>query len=242
MSAALEQIGASHGTPTGLPSTDERLPDNFTEPDQLPAGHAFAGLKARHYRCVLVDAPTAFLAGTKGRPQHYPRMSDREIAGLPVADLLHPDGAWIFLWVTSPKLYPPTLSGQLLSPADIVRPWGARYSARALVWVKTKKSAANGLPFGITADSLHRGMGYTTRKGAKDCLLFKFGTPKRLAKDIDEVILAPVREHSRKPDEAIERIERFCAGPRVELFARATRPGWDSWGDEISKFAAEGVS
>jgi hypothetical protein len=111
-----------------------------------------------HYRCVLVDAPTAFLAGTKGRPQHYPRMSDREIAGLPVADLIHPGGAFVFLWVTSPKLYPTTPSGQLLSPADIVRPWGARYSARAFVGVKTKKSAANGLPFGITADSLHRGL------------------------------------------------------------------------------------
>jgi hypothetical protein len=131
MSAALEQLAASQGAFTGLPSIDERLPDNFKEPDQLPAGHAFAGLKARHYRCVLVDAPTAFLAGTKGRPQHYARMSDGEIAGLPVADLLHPDGAWIFLWVTSPKLYPATPSGKLLSPADIVRSWGARYSARA---------------------------------------------------------------------------------------------------------------
>jgi N6-adenosine-specific RNA methylase IME4 len=212
MSAALEQIGASHGR-----STDEWLPDGFIEPDQLPAGQVFARLKARHYRCVLVDAPTVFLAGTKGRPQHYPRMSDREIAGLPVADLIHPEGAFVFLWVTSPKLYASTLSGQLLSPADIVRPWGARYSARAFVWVKTKKSAANGLPFGITADSLHRGMGYTTRKNAEDCLLFRAGAPTRLAADIDEVIFAPVREHSRKPDEAIERIERFCAGPRLAV-------------------------
>jgi len=193
---------------------------------QLPAAHVFAGLKARHYRCVLVDPPSAFLAGTKGRPQHYARMSDREIAALPVADLLHPDGAWIFLWVTSPKLYPPPGSGQLLSPADIVRQWGAKYSARAFVWVKTKKSAANELPFGVTTATLHRGLGYTTRKNAEDCLLFKVGTPKRLAADVDEIILSPVREHSRKPDEAVERIERFCAGPRVELsHARRGRGG-----------------
>jgi hypothetical protein len=133
--------------------------------------------------------------------------------------------------------------GQLPSPAEIVRPWGARYSARAFLRIKiNKQSAANGLPFGLTADSLHRGMGYTTRKNAEDCLLFKVGAPKRLAADVDEVILAPVREHSRKPDEAVERIERFCAGPRVELFAREAWPGWDSWGDEVGKFAAEGVS
>jgi N6-adenosine-specific RNA methylase IME4 len=129
----------------------------------------------------------------------------------------------------------------LLSPAEIVRPWGAQYSARAFVGIKIKQSAANGLPFGITADSLHRGLGHTTRKNAEDCLLFKVGTPKRLAADVDEVILAPVRENSRKSDEAIERIERFCAGPCVELFARETRPGWDVWGDEIGKFPAGGV-
>ena len=238
MNAALEHLGASQEALTGLPSIDAGL----TASDQLPVGHVFAGLKACHYRCVMVDPPTAFLAGTKGRPQHYRRMSDSKIAELAVADLLHPDGAWIFLWVTSPKLYPPARSGRLLSPAEIVRAWGAHYSARAFVWVKVKQSVANGLPFGVTADSLHRGMGYTTRKNAEDCLLFKVGTPKRLAADVDEVILAPVREHSRKPDAAIERIERFCAGPRVELFARETRPGWDVWGDEIGKFAAEGVS
>jgi N6-adenosine-specific RNA methylase IME4 len=209
---------------------------------QLSADHVFAGLKAWHCRCALIDAPTAFLAGTKGRPQHYARMSDPEIAALPVADLLHPDGAWIFLWVTSPKFYPPPGSGRLLSPADIVRPWGAKYSARAFVWVKTKKSTANELPFGVTTATLHRGLGYTTRKNAEDCLLFKVGTPKRLAVDVDEIILSPVREHSRKPDEAVERIERFCAGPRVELFAREARPGWDVWGDEVGKFPAEGVS
>jgi N6-adenosine-specific RNA methylase IME4 len=207
--------------------------------DVLPRAHVFAGLKARQYRCILVDPPTRFIAGTKGRPQHYGRLGDHEIAALPVADLLHPDGAWIFLWVTSPKFYP--ISRQMLSPADIVRPWGARYSARAFVWVKTKRSTANDLPFALTADSLHRGMGYSTRKNAEDCLLFRVGTPKRLAADVDEIILAAVREHSLKPNEAIERIERFCAGPRVELFAREHRHGWDSWGNEVGKFVEEGA-
>jgi N6-adenosine-specific RNA methylase IME4 len=217
-------------------------PDRAIPPEvghRLPASHVFAGLQVRHYRCVLIDAPTAFLAGTKRRPQHYRRMSDREIAALPVADLLHPDGAWIFLWVTSPKLYPSSRSGRLLSPAEIVRPWGAQYSGRAFVWVKIKRSAANRFSFGMTADSLHVGMGYTTRKNAEDCLLFRVGSPKRLARDVREIILAPVREHSRKPDEVIERIERFCAGPRVELFSRQARPGWHSWGDEVAKYAAE---
>ncbi|MCB2107727.1 MAG: hypothetical protein KDE14_08515, partial [Rhodobacteraceae bacterium] len=44
------------------------------------------------------------------------------------------------------------------------------------------------------------------------------------------------REHSRKPDEAYERIERLAAGPYLELFGRTTRPGWDSEGDQSGLF------
>jgi N6-adenosine-specific RNA methylase IME4 len=53
---------------------------------------------------------------------------------------------------------------------------------------------------------------------------------------VRELIVASVREHSRKPDEIYGRIEDFCAGPFVELFARQTRAGRDSWGlrkDEV---------
>jgi N6-adenosine-specific RNA methylase IME4 len=50
-------------------------------------------------------------------------------------------------------------------------------------------------------------------------------------------VFSPLREHSRKPDEVYVRIERFCPGPRVELFARQARPGWDVFGDETNKFS-----
>lgn len=202
--------------------------------ERLPPDHVFAGLVRNGYRCLLIDPPTRFVAGTKGRPQHYDRMTDADIAALPIADLLHPEGAWIFLWVTSPKLYAPAGSRTQLSPDDVVRPWGARYSGRAFVWIKTKAKAA--LPTIHCEHDLHVGMGFTTRKNAEDCLLFRTGMPQRLARDVREVIVSPVREHSRKPDEAIARIERFCPGPRVELFAREARDGWDAWGDEVGMF------
>ena len=63
------------------------------------------------------------------------------------------------------------------------------------------------------------------------------GSPKRLAKDVHQVIAAPRQEHSRKPGEVHSRIERYCAGPRLELFARAPRMGWTVWGNETDKFA-----
>jgi N6-adenosine-specific RNA methylase IME4 len=186
------------------------------------------------YRCLVIDPPTRFVAGTKGRPQHYNRMTDADIATLPIADLLHPEGAWIFLWVTSPKLYAPPRSRTQLSPDQVARAWGARYSGRAFVWIKTKAKVTT--PTIHYENDLHIGMGFTTRKNAEDCLLFRTGMPQRLARDVHEVIVSPVREHSRKPDEAFTRIERFCPGPRVELFAREAREGWDTWGDQVGMF------
>jgi N6-adenosine-specific RNA methylase IME4 len=55
------------------------------------------------------------------------------------------------------------------------------------------------------------------------------------------IIEAPRREHSRKPDQVYEMIERMYPElPRIELFARQARPGWDAWGNEIG--AADAVT
>ncbi len=80
-------------------------------------------------------------------------------------------------------------------------------------------------------------LGHTTRKNTELCWLGRRGNPKRLDKGVRELIVAPVREHSRKPDEIYERIERFCAGPYLELFARQRRNGWFSDGNELDRFA-----
>jgi hypothetical protein len=56
---------------------------------------------------------------------------------------------------------------------------------------------------------------------------------------VPQLILAPRREHSRKPDEAYERIEALVPGPYLELFARAPRAGWYSWGYEVATGPAD---
>ena len=186
------------------------------------------GLQRRHYRLILMDPPWHFSGGAKDRPQHYPRLKDHEMVPMPIRDLAHPDGAWLMMWVTSPKL------------ADAIKlgkGWSFRYSGRAFVWIKThRKLEARQRALFVHPDSIHRGTGYTTRKNAEDVLLFKVGKPKRRARDVFEVIFAPPRENSRKPDETHERIERFCAGPYCELFARSQRPGWDVWGNQVDLF------
>jgi N6-adenosine-specific RNA methylase IME4 len=84
-----------------------------------------------------------------------------------------------------------------------------------------------------SGEGLFSGMGYWTRSNSEICILATRGAPKRLATDVHQIIMAPVGEHSRKPDEARSRIEQLVGGPYLELFARGkARPGWDTWGNE----------
>ena len=49
-----------------------------------------------------------------------------------------------------------------------------------------------------------------------------------------QFIISPVEAHSKKPDEARDKIVSLLGDlPRVELFARQTPPGWDVWGNEV---------
>jgi len=195
------------------------------------SSEAFDGVARGHYGLIMVDLPWNFRTfsqkGLDGRPQHYNRMTLPDIKALPVADLAAKD-CFLFLWVTSPHLK------NAFAVADA---WGFQYSARAFVWIKLLKSMGKSPKlFYDTVNDLHTGQGYTTRKNAEDCLLFKRGKPKRIHKGIREPIITPVREHSRKPDEAYSRARQFAAGPYLELFARQTRLGWDAWGNETGKF------
>lgn len=205
----------------------------------------FPGLKKRKYRVILVDNPTEFIAGKKGRPQHYKRMRDQELAQLPILELAHPDGAWLLFWATAPRLYrnppkrPTAKPSRILRPDEIAARWGFDYSSMFAVWIKLKKrEGRKGKPLFYFRDSFHMGQGYTSRKNAEYLLLFRVGRPKRLSKAELDLIFASVREHSRKPEEQYDKIEAYAEGPYAELFARGARgrKNWDVWGDEVGKF------
>jgi N6-adenosine-specific RNA methylase IME4 len=187
------------------------------------------------FPCLVADVPLQFSSNSPARPgrnamRHYRCLSAEELSTLPVRDIAAPD-AWLFFWATGPCL-PLAFS--------IIADWGFKYSGSAFVWIKLHraydKNQLRLLP--IAETDLHTGLGHTTRKNAEFCLLARRGRPQRLAADVREVVLEPVREHSRKPTEVYRRIERFCPGPRIDLFARERRPGWTSWGDEIGRFDA----
>lgn len=80
--------------------------------------------------------------------------------------------------------------------------------------------------------------GYGTRANVETCLLGMIGDlGLPLDRSVRRLIIEPIREHSRKPDRVPRDIDRLYAGPAAELFARTRRPGWDSWGNQVEKFA-----
>lgn len=193
----------------------------------------FGDLQRRSYGCISADPPWYFRTRTttvsnRDPQQHYPVMTIDKILALPVREIAAPD-CHLFLWATGPCLP---------QAFDVIKAWGFKYSGVAFTWAKLKRSHdLMQMRFLPTADAdFHLGLGFTTRKNAEFCLLARRGNAKRVAKDVRELILAPVREHSRKPDEAYHRIERYCAGPRLEMFARESRPNWDAWGNQTTKF------
>lgn len=199
---------------------------------------ALDDLPRRHFACICANPPWHFKARTalqtanwtsrRDVEKHYGVMGLEDIKALPVKELATPD-AHLFLWTTGPMLE---------KSFEVMEAWGFRYSAVAFTWVKLRRSH-NPLQLRIlpAAESdLHVGLGLTTRKNSEFVLLGRRGNARRIAKDVREIIMSPVREHSRKPDEFFARVERYCAGPYLELFSRQTRHGWTAWGNEAGKF------
>jgi|SRR5215475_5573058 len=172
------------------------------------------------YGAILADPPWAFATWSnkgKGRSadRHYATLSDAQLARLPVHTIAAANSV-LFLWATWP-LMPVAL--------HICNAWGFDYKTCAFSWLKV---TSEGNPV--------IGNGYWTRANTEFCLLATRGKPKRLNADVRQTIIAPRREHSRKPDCVYGRIERLVDGPYIELFARKRQPGWDSWGKEVNKF------
>lgn len=190
------------------------------------------------YACILADPPWSFLTYAGGKhdvgvtphrcaEDHYATMNLNDLCALRVADVAAPN-ACLFMWV---------VGSHIPDAIALAAPWGFSYKTDAFYWFKQKLIAADQIDL-FTSDiaAPRMGMGYWTRKQVETCLLFTRGKPKRLSKGVRQAIIAPIREHSRKPDEQYERIEALCSGPRLELFARRRRVGWDAWGNDVEKF------
>lgn len=178
----------------------------------------FAG--ARRFGAILADPPWQFVNKTgKVAPEHrrlsrYRTMKLDEIMALPVAAIAAPT-AHLYLWCPN-ALLPEGLA--------VMRAWGFAYKSN-IVWHKVRK---DGRPDG-------RGVGFYFRNVTELILFGVRGKNARtLAPGRSQVnfLATRKREHSRKPDEQYALIETCSAGPFAELFARGTRKGWATWGNQ----------
>lgn len=178
----------------------------------------------RKFRTILADPPWQFQNRTgKMAPEHkrlnrYGTMMLPDILALPVAQLAD-DPAHLYLWVPN-ALLPEGL--------QVMQAWGFQYKSN-IVWHKIRK---DGGPDG-------RGVGFYFRNTTE---LLLFGVRGKSARTLApgrrqvNIIKTMKREHSRKPDEQYELIESCSPGDYLELFARGSREGWATWGNQADDY------
>jgi N6-adenosine-specific RNA methylase IME4 len=106
-------------------------------------------------------------------------MELEQITALPVKELAEKD-AVLFLWTTLPMIQ---------EALQVIKAWGFEYKTTAFVWVKLARHS-NGIFWGL---------GYWTRSNVEICMLATKGHPKRVAKNIHQVIISHVEEHRKSP-------------------------------------------
>lgn len=168
---------------------------------------------------IMADPPWSFdnfsAAGeAKNAKAQYGCMSIDDIKAMPVSALAA-DNCVLWLWVTNPMLR---------EGFATLEAWGFEFKT-AGHWVKRTKHG-----------KLAFGTGYILRCAGEPFLIGTRGAPKT-ERNVRSVFEGPIREHSRKPDEAFTEAERLMPhARRIEVFSRQRRPGWSNWGNEAEKF------
>jgi len=172
------------------------------------------------FSTILADPPWQFSNRTgKMAPEHkrlkrYETLSIQEIKLLPIS-MFAAEKAHLYLWVPNALLQ---------WGLDTMQAWGFEYKSN-IVWYKVRK---DGGPDG-------RGVGFYFRNVTELVLFGVRGKNNRTlapGRSQTNIVVKQKREHSRKPDEIYDIIER-CSSPKyLELFARQRRPNWTVWGNE----------
>lgn len=143
--------------------------------------------------------------GKLGAINHYNLMTLDQFRNLPIPELAA-DDAHLWLWVPN---------GLVPEAIQLIKDWGFTYR-NSFYWIKPRL-----------------GLGVYLRNASETVLFATRGKAPVLFKGQPNWLFAPLQDHSHKPEEMYEVIERVSPGPYLELFARRHRHGWDSWGNEI---------
>jgi len=178
---------------------------------------------------ILADPPWQFQNRTgKMAPEHkrllrYPTLSLGEILELPVAQLALPQ-SHLYLWVPN---------ALVLEGLEVMKRWGFTYKTN-VIWYKVRKDGGPD----------RRGVGFYFRNVTELVLFGVRGSLRTLppGRRQENIIVSQKKEHSRKPDHLYDIIESCSPGPYLELFARRSRHGWSSWGNEIDSQQALSIT
>lgn len=160
------------------------------------------------YRTIVLDPPWDGKDSGDVDPFNklapaYRTMSLEEIRNLPVADLAEENDCHLYLWVTD---------RMLKHGLELMEHYGFRY-LQSLVWKK------------------HRiGTGRYYRHQHELCLFGLRGTRLLARTDAPSFFEGERGDHSAKPDIFFELVKSCSPGPRISLFDRAEREGFDTWG------------
>lgn len=170
----------------------------------------FDGLPDAEYKCIVVDPPWRYgdtLPGERGAEDKYAGTLDfATLRNMPVSDMAE-DNAHLWLWYTNAFIE---------DAACLVAFWGFTIKTQ-LTWCKPQI-----------------GMGHYLRNTTEHCILAVRGRlPSVGPKNVPSHFTAPRARHSRKPDEAYDIIRSISPGPRIDLFARSPRVGFDRWGNQL---------
>lgn len=169
------------------------------------------------YETIVIDPPWQMEKISRDeRPNQegfdYPTMSATELALFPLKNIAA-DDCHLFLWATHKHL------PLALRLAEV---WGFEYVC-TFVWHKSGGFQPIGLP----------------QYNCEFALYCRRGAPKFLeTKQFFTCFEALRREHSRKPDHFYDVVRRTCGGPRIDVFSREARDGFDQYGNEAQKFEA----
>jgi N6-adenosine-specific RNA methylase IME4 len=163
------------------------------------------------FRTLVIDPPWPMGKSARvetpeqGSELDYPTMSLEEIAALPISERAAPE-THLYLWVTQ-RFLPAGL--------ELVESWGFKYHC-LLTWLKPGGFA----PFSWMFNTEH--------------VIFAYRGEFELRElGLNIGFAAPRAAHSVKPDHFYELVERASFEPRLEMFARRPRDGWNVWGDEV---------
>ena len=173
----------------------------------------------KKYNVIYADPPWKYNTWRDGMgtaEKHYPTMKVESIVGMQnIIKNISEKDCILFLWVTFPCL---------LEGLKVMKEWGFKYKTCGFNWIKRNK----------VSDTWFFGMGHWTRANSELCLIGTKVTIKRKSNKVSQIIDTHIEEHSKKPNIVRERIVELVGDlPRIELFARQTSEGWDSWGNEI---------